>query len=481
MTYIPFFLHIGPAERIVIIGGGRIALAKAEALKSAAKSLHFVTENASEPLVDWAKAEGGSVTRASYHRSHLLGAKLVIAATDKPEVNRQIQEDAKELGIPVNVVDTPELCDFIFPAVVERGPVKIAISTAGVSPTLARLIKRRIEQLLPWNFGQLTDWIALRRSSVQRKYKSLQSRRLFWEEVLSGPTAQEVLEGNYAKADKLFACALEETPDAARGALWLVGAGPGHPDLITVRAAQLLSQADVILYDRLVAPDLLSRYARKEASKIAVGKRPGHHSKKQEEIDELLKMHLRKNRIVVRLKGGDPGIYAHAAEEIGIAAKLGVPWQIVPGVTAALGCAAAAGIPLTERGGASGVRFITLYEEQLHDARFWQSLGLGAQETLVFYMTTKARRAICERLLAAGLKPETPILAIEQGTTPYHAEYEATLATFGERYGDYPFITPALLIVGDVVRWREAHGWRQQAQAREEFFPPLEKAVAHAS
>jgi uroporphyrin-III C-methyltransferase/precorrin-2 dehydrogenase/sirohydrochlorin ferrochelatase len=308
----------------------------------------------------------------------------------------------------------------------------------------------------------------------------MQARRLFWDEVIEGPIAQEVLEGNDAKADVLLSEALTERQAASRAAFYLIGAGPGHPDLMTVRGAQLLGLADVILYDRLVPPDALTRYARKEALKIPVGKSAGDHSRTQDEIGELIAQHLCANKIVVRLKGGDPGIYAHATEELEIARQLDVPYQIVPGITAAAGCAAAAGIPLTERDGANSVRFLTAYERNLHDERFWQSLALSPKDTLVFYMTTRQSSFLCRKLLEEGFSPLTPMVVIEQGTTPCHAEYEATLGTFTERYGDRTFITPALLIIGDVVRWRARFSWKEPPKERRSWFDAQLEDIHHA-
>ena len=470
MTYIPLFLQLGSQARIVIVGGGAVALAKLEALEAAASQVHLLAEKISAPLAARIEQLGATCVQAAYYEDALNDATLVIAATNDRALNHRIHADAKKRGIAVNVVDTPELCDFIFPAVVRRGDVQIAISTGGASPTLARFLKQRIEQLLPWNFSELVKWIGKKRTQVQSRLRHIQSRRLLWSDIIEGPIPQEVIEGNYARAEKLFNDALEGHSATPQAAFYLIGAGPGHPDLVTVKAVQLIGRADVILYDRLIPAGLLARYARKDALAIAVGKTRGKHHLQQQEIDALLEKHLAAGKIVVRLKGGDPGIYAHAAEELAIAKKLGVPAQIVPGVTAALGCAAHAGIPLTERGGAQGVRFLTLYEESLHDEALWRSIGLAPKETLVFYMTTGHRERVCERLLQSGFAAETPMLLIEQGTTPNHAEFEATVGDFAERYHDFSFITPALIIVGDVVRWRTEHSWREASEERSSYF-----------
>lgn len=470
MSYAPLFFKLGPQTRFTIIGGGNIALSKTETLTGLGAKVHVAAREILPELKTLLDATDGSFVEAEYAASQISSATIVIAATDDRALNERIYRDAKDQRKIVNVVDTPELCDFIFPATIKRGDVQIAISSSAVSPSLARAIKRKIEQVLPWNLDALAKWINEKRDVVKAHLKGIQSRRLFWDEVLDGGIAQEVVEGNNAKAETLFAQALSESPAASRAALYLVGAGPGHPDYITVRGTQLLGQADVVLYDRLIPPDLLTRYARREATKIAVGKSADHHIKTQDAIAELIETHLVQNKIVVRLKGGDPGIYAHAAEEMEVARKLGVPYQIVPGITAALGCAAASGFPLTERDGASAVRFLTYYDETLYADGFWKSLELSRDETLVFYMTTKKRNTLIEKLLSIGYNPSTPAVIIEQGTTPNHAEYEATLGTFVETFGDTNFITPTLLVIGDVVRWRSTHSWREPATIREDWF-----------
>ena len=480
MNYAPLFFKLGHHTRFTIIGGGHIAFSKSETLTALGASVHVVGKEILPELKTLVEQHGGTVVQAEYAPEHLTSATIVIAATDDHALNERIYHDAKAIGKIVNVVDTPHLCDFIFPATIKRGDIQIAISSAGISPSLARAIKRKIEHILPWNLEALTNWIKEKRDVVKAHLNGIQARRLFWDEVLDGGIAQEVVEGNNAKAETLFAQALSEAPSASRSALYLVGAGPGHPDYITVRGTQLLGQADVVLYDRLIPPDLLERYARREATKIAVGKSADNHIKTQDAIAELIETHLRDNKIVVRLKGGDPGIYAHAAEEMDVARKLGVPYQIVPGITAALGCSAASGFPLTERDGASAVRFLTYYDESLYSDGFWKSLELSRDETLVFYMTTKKRNGLINKLLSIGYAASTPAVIIEQGTTPNHAEYEATLGTFVEKFGDTNFITPTLLVIGNVVRWRSTHSWREPAEVREDWFEKNTKEVANA-
>ncbi len=489
MNTFPLFLRLRPEHAIVVIGGGDIAYAKIETLLSHHIPLRVYARAITPRLQALLNRHGVPYSECDYQPAQLEAAALVIAATDDTVLNARIHDDAHGRGLLVNAVDQPELCDVIFPALVRRGNLQVAISSGGVSPVLARLVKYWIERALPWNLERLMRFAQTRRSAVKAQLQGIQAKRLFWQRLFEGPLAEEVYEGNDARAQALFDEALQAAPGktlptenawgTGMAALYLIGAGPGHPELITVKAARLLSQADVVLYDRLVAPELLTQYVRREAEKIPVGKSRDVHLKSQEAIDALIEQHLRAGEVVVRLKGGDPGVFAHGAEEIAIAQKLGLPYQLVPGISAANGCAAYAGIPLTERGGANGVRFLTLYSEQLHDETFWQSLRYARQETLVFYMSSKHRDILCQRLLEAGLDPDTPMLAVSQGTTPAQQEWAAPLGVFAKRFAGLAFPSPTLLIVGDVVRWRETHGWKQQAQTAVSFFPPADE-VAYA-
>ena len=480
-NFLPLFLKLRERADIVIIGGGAIASAKVEVLLPYRHHLHIIAPEISVTLAKLATEGRIHVSERAYATADVQGASLVIAATDDAALNKQIYRDAKAAGALVNVVDQPELCDVIFPAIVRRGSLQIAISSSGISPVLARLVKQQIERLLPWNMPVLMDFIKQRRMAVKLALDSIQRKRLFWQEVLEGALPEALYEGNTEQAEALFQQQLRgHAAKQNQAALYLVGAGPGNPDLITVKGIRLLSQADVVLYDRLVAPQLLSQYARTEAEKILVGKTRHHHHKTQSQIDALIEERLKAGQVVVRLKGGDPGVFGHVAEEAAIAKKLGVPYQIVPGISAANGCAAYAGVPLTERGGAQAVRYLTVYSEQVHDARFWQGLSNAQAETLVFYMSTSNRNLICQKLLELGFDPATPVLAIEQGTTPSHRESEAPLAEFESRFAQKRFASPTLLIVGDVVRWRHRHGWKEQANAALPFFPELEEEQTHA-
>lgn len=476
MTYLPLFLKADNQHPVLVIGGGEIACAKTEALASVGVRVDVVAKALSDAIIDMCDQHGFTYKTALYELRMIEGRRIVIAATDDDALNEQIATDCRRRGILVNVVDNPPLCDFIFPALVRRGPLQVAVSTSGIAPTLARMIKQTLETIVPAEFERLIDFMEVQKTKLRKRLSQIQPRRLFSEDVIRGPIAEEVLEGNVQRAEELFDEALARYPDRHSPALYLVGTGPGNPDLVTLKAIRLLGQADVILYDRLAAPDLITQYGRKDAEKIFVGKTRCHHHKKQEEIDEIIERHLREGHIVVRLKGGDPGIYGHAAEEIAIAKKVGVPYQIVPGISAAHGCAAYAGLPLTERDKALSVRFLTLYKDQLHDEHFWEGMRYATNETLVFYMSSQNYSALCAKLIESGFDAETRFLVIEQGTTLYQKEFLGSLGTFDALYDGHKFASPCLMIVGNVTRYYEDFKWKQPPIEDGNFFedlPPL--------
>lgn len=476
MGFTPLFLNAEKHGPILVIGGGEIAAAKTEALASVGATVDIVSQDIEEAVTLLCQKHDFKMTKDKYRRKYLKGRKIVVAATDDDDVNAKIAKDCNKRGILVNVVDNPPLCDFIFPALIRRGNLQIAVSSSGVSPVLARMVKHAIEQVVPINFTNLIKFMGDKKHILREKLSTIQPRRLIGEDIYHGPIAEEVLEGNRAKADKMFDEMIETYPNHKQAALYLVGAGPGNPELMTIKAIRLLSKADLILYDRLVSPVILEQYARKDAEKVFCGKTRDHHHKTQAEIDQMIEDHLRKGDVVVRLKGGDPGIYAHGAEEIEIAQKVGVPYQIVPGISAANGCAAYSGVPLTERGGALSVRFITLYKSMIQDDDFWTSIKYAKNETFVFYMSTPHYPFLCEKLMELGYAKETPMLVIEQGTTEQHRQYAYTIGTYEPR----EFESPALLIVGDVARWAESNQWRDEPEELDNYFPPIdrEKKVA---
>ncbi len=473
MGYTPLFLNSDKHGTILVIGGGEIAAAKTEALASVGAQVEVIATEISDGLKTLCERYGFTSHQTEYSPSFLKNRKIVIAATDNDKTNEQIAKDCNAQGILVNVVDNPPLCDFIFPALVRRGALQIAVSSSGISPVLARMVKHTIERAIPVSFTNLIDFMREKKSILRERLSKIQPRRLIGEDIFHGPIAEELYEGNKDKANLLFNTLLDKTENKKQGALYLIGAGPGNPDLITVKAIRMLSKADIILYDRLVSPIIIEQYGRKDAQKISVGKRKDHHHKTQAQIDELIEQHLKKGNVVVRLKGGDPGVYAHGAEEIAIAKRVGAPYQIVPGISAANGCAAYAGIPLTERGGALSVRFITLYTKTLQNDDFWLSVKHAQNETFVFYMSTPHYALLCKKLIELGFSPHTPLLVVEQGTTEYHREYKSTIATFEQDFDSAEFGSPCTMIVGDVARFAQDHSWKESPKEKGEYFAPL--------
>lgn len=475
MSFTPLFLDSGKHGTILVVGGGEIAAAKTEALASVGANVTILAEDVSEAVTLLCEKHGFVVTIGKYKQKYIKDKKIVVAATDDDSVNELIAKHCRKQGILVNVVDNPPLCDFIFPALIRRGPLQIAVSSSGVSPVLARMVKHAIERAVPVNFINLIKFMGDKKKVLRERFPTIQPRRLIGEDIYHGPIAEELFEGNRSKADTLFEDLLDQYPNKKQAALYLVGAGPGNPELMTVKAMRLISKADVIFYDRLVSPEIIAQYGRKDAEKVFVGKTRDHHHKTQAEIDEMIEAHLKQGDVVVRLKGGDPGIYAHGAEEIEIAKKVGVPYQIVPGISAANGCAAYAGIPLTERGGALSVRFITLYKAMLQDDEFWLSIKYAKNETFVFYMSTPHYSLLCDKLQELGYAPETPIVAIEQGTTDYHREYPSTIGSFEKDWDSSTFSSPCLLIIGDVARLAAQNKWKDYPEEKGLYFPPMAK------
>ncbi|EXF45646.1 siroheme synthase [Pseudomonas sp. BAY1663] len=400
---------------------------------------------------------GGECLDRGYDQRDLPGCVLAIAATDDEPLNASVSQDAHALGIPVNVVDSPQLCSVIFPAIVDRSPLVIAVSSGGDAPVLARLIRARIETWIPAAYGQLAGLAKQFRAQVKAAFSNVQQRRVFWEETFQGPIAEQALAGRVAEAERLLTEKLAGAAPRALGEVYLVGAGPGDPDLLTFRALRLMQQADVVLYDRLVAPAIID-LCRRDADRIYVGKQRSAHAVPQEQINQKLVALARQGKRVLRLKGGDPFIFGRGGEEIEELAAHGVPFQVVPGITAASGCAAYAGIPLTHRDHAQSVRFVTGHLKDGSCDLPWAELAAPGQ-TLVFYMGLVGLPVICRQLIAHGRAAETPAALVQQGTTSSQRVFTGTLDTLAELVARENVQAPTLLIVGEVVQLREKLAW----------------------
>ncbi len=459
MDFLPIFLNV--RERpVLVVGGGEVAARKISLLIRAQARIRVIAPELCPALE--ALKQNGTIEHAArgYEASDLDGCNLVFAATSDATVNRTISEQAKARNLPVNVVDQPELCSFIMPSIIDRSPVVAAVSTGGASPVLARLIRTRLEALIPAAYGRLAELARRFRDEVKTKFANPTDRRIFWEKVLRGGVAERVFSGHMEEADAAMARALAEAePTSPMGEVYLVGGGPGDPDLLTFRALRLMQQADVVVYDRLVAQALLEM-TRRDAERIYVGKERDHHAMRQEEINQLLADLAKQGKRVVRLKGGDPFIFGRGGEEIDTLAAQGVPFQVVPAITAASGCAAYSGIPLTHRDYAQSVTFVTGHLKDGTINLNWEQLA-HPNQTVVFYMGLRGLPVICERLMAHGVSHDMPIALIQQGTTEKQRVFSGTLGNILAMVEQEQPKPPTLIIVGEVVELRDKLNWYQ--------------------
>jgi len=439
VEFLPVFLNVRGAPCLVV-GTGRVASRKAALLRRAGAHVTMTTEFREEELDRYA---------------------LAIAATSDQEVNRAVAAAAKARHVPVNVVDQPALCSFILPSIVERAPLVVAVSSGGASPVLARLLRARLESMIPAAYGRLAALAAEFRDRVKARFEGPERRR-FWERALQGPIAELVLAGRDAEARKALAAAIDDTRLAfGGGEVALVGAGPGDPDLLTFRALRLMQQADVVVYDRLVSQPILD-LVRLEAERIYAGKERAKHTLPQEDINALLARLAKEGKRVVRLKGGDPFIFGRGGEEIDTLAAEGIPFQVVPGITAAAGCASYAGIPLTHRDYAQSVVFVTGHLQDGSLELNWRALAQPRQ-TIVFYMGLLALDQLCGRLVEHGLPAGTPAALVQAGTTPQQRVLTGTLETLPGIVRSSEVKAPTLIIIGEVVRLRERLKWFEPA------------------
>lgn len=459
MDYFPIFLKI-VGEDCLVVGGGKVALRKAQSLLRSGARVTLVSTELCGELAALFQEKAVIWHARPFESGDVNGCRLVIAATDNRQVNEQVSSVAHAHNIPVNIVDCPELCSFIMPAVVDRSPVVVALSSGGGSPLLTRLLKAKIENLLHPAYSRLAAFAEHNRQRVKSVIGDAVMRRRFWEALLQGGWADMVCAGRAEEAQACLDKALsgDTCPTVSAGMVYLVGAGPGDPELLTLRALRLIQEADVIVYDRLVSAGVMAR-ARLDAEKIYAGKQRSRHSLPQHEINQLLVGQARQGKRVVRLKGGDPFIFGRGGEEIETLMEQGVAFQVVPGITAASGCAAYAGIPLTHRDYAQSCLFVTghLKNGEVADID-WKRLVNPAQ-TLVVYMGLHGLRIICETLIASGCPPNMPAALIQQGTTPEQrvitSELES-LAQLGDQLDDN---IPTLIIIGEVVKLHNRLSW----------------------
>ena len=459
LPYLPLFLEAG-GRTALVLGGAAAAVAKTALLRRAGMRVRLVAPELDPELALLAMSGQVEHHARAFEEADLDGAALAVDATGDAEMTPRVVAAARAARVPLNVVDRPAFCDFIFPAILDRSPVMVAVSTGGLAPALARLIRQRLELAIPAAFGRLARLAGAMRGLAAARIPAGERRLRFWDAALTGDPAELVLadrdaEGRLAFERLLDAHAAGLPPDPP--AVLLVGAGPGSPELLTVAAVRAIQEADVILHDDLIGPGILD-LARRDARLVRVGKRAGRHSARQEQINALLVAHARTGARVVRLKGGDPFLFGRGGEEAEHLAAHGIAVRVIPGVTAALGCAAAAGIPLTHRGTARALHLVTAHARDggLPADIDWPALA-RAGGTIAVYMGREALPALAARLVEAGMAPGTPAIAIENGTRPDELRCRASLADLPARVrAALPGAGPTLVIVGEVVAFADA-------------------------
>lgn len=453
MDFLPVFLDIR-GKLVVVDGGDTIAARRVErALSAGAIVASFDPEPGAELTMLFDHDNLTHYMRVPVE-ADFDGCIIAYGASENPARDKLLSDAARVAGALANVADVPEYCDFITPSVVERNPITIAISTGGAAPVIARNLRARIEAMLPEGYGRLAAFAAKFRGPIARAISDGRARRRFWENMIEGQAGDAFLAGRKHDATALIEAGLKAAGNATptTGEVWLVGAGPGDPDLLTFKALRLMQHADVVLYDRLVGPGILE-LSRRDAKRINVGKSPGNHALRQEEITALMIKLAHEGNRVLRLKGGDPFIFGRGGEELENVAEAGIPVQVVPGITAAAGCGACAGIPLTHRDHAQSVAFVTAHGAGGVLSHDWTKLARPGQ-TVVVYMGLGSLAEITTSALSQGVRPDLPIAIIDNGSRLNQTVISATLETIEAKAGAASLRGPALIIMGDVVTMR---------------------------
>ncbi|MFZ2403852.1 MAG: siroheme synthase CysG [Methylobacter sp.] len=459
MDYFPVFLKLKD-QPCLVVGAGEIAARKIELMARAGAKITVIAGEISPAVLSLQETHNLTLLQKSFAPADLGEFRLVVSATDHAATNRLVAETAAKQNIPVNVVDNPELCSFIFPAIIDRSPVIAAVSSGGAAPVLARLLRAKIESVIPPAYGRLAGLADKFRDKVKQHINNPAQRRIFWENAFQGSVAELIFSGKDQEAEQqLEQTLLKQKQDTNLGEVYLVGAGPGAPDLLTFRALRLMQQADVIVYDRLVSPEILD-LARRDAEKIYVGKQREHHALPQESINTLLADLAKAGKRVVRLKGGDPFIFGRGGEEIETLMQQGINFQVVPGITAASGCATYAGIPLTHRDHAQSCTFVTGHLKDNSINLNWTQLA-APNQTIVIYMGLVGLEKICRSLIAHGSPKDLPAAIVQQGTTSNQRVITGTLETLPGKVADQDIKPPTLIIIGTVVTLHDKLSWFQ--------------------
>ncbi|GAB6140017.1 siroheme synthase CysG [Methylosoma difficile] len=459
MEYFPIFVKL-QGQACLVVGAGEIAARKIDLLARAGADITVIAKEVKVPVLKIQHQHRLSILHKAFVPDDVQGFKLVISATDNDETNCLVADSAKQRDILVNVVDSPALCSFIFPAIVDRSPIIAAVTSGGAAPVLARLLRAKLESIIPPSYGRLAQLAEKFRPAVKNTIAEPAQRRIFWENILQGAVAELVFAGNEQQAEQQLQAKLaQHQANVNNGEVYLIGAGPGAPDLLTFRALRLMQQADVVVYDHLVSPEILD-LARRDSEKIYVGKQRQNHTLAQENINQLLADLAKAGKRVVRLKGGDPFIFGRGGEEIETLMQQGIAFQVVPGITAASGCASYAGIPLTHRDHAQSCIFVTGHLKNDDINLNWTQLA-APNQTVVVYMGLVGLEKICQALIAHGSPKDLPIALVQQGTTTHQRVITGTLTTLPSLVAAQEVKAPTLIIIGTVVTLHEKLNWFQ--------------------
>lgn len=456
MDYLPIFLDV-KGKHCLVVGGGDVSFRKSSLLVQAGALVTIVSP---EIAPDFSSLAGITHIADRYNASYLAGHTLVIAATDEQQTNELVSKEAKQQNIPVNVVDCPALCSFIVPSILDRSPIVVAFSSGGASPVLIRMLRGKLEAMIPHAYSKLATFSARFRAMVKTNITNPAKRRIFWENVFEGPIAEKIFSDDEPAAESMLHAMIESekqgNPNPV-GEVFLVGAGPGDPDLLTFKALRLMQKADVVLYDNLVSKPILEM-TRRDAERIFVGKMRGNHTLPQEGINDLLVRLALEGKRVLRLKGGDPFIFGRGGEEIEKLAEHKINFQVVPGITAASGVSTYAGIPLTHRDYAQSCVFVTGHLKDNSMDLDWEMLARPKQ-TIVVYMGLQGLQMLCAQLIKHGLPSDTPAAIVQQGTTPNQRTVCGTLASLPNDAEVKTLHAPTLIIIGGVVSLRDKLTW----------------------
>ncbi|ELY2766666.1 siroheme synthase CysG [Cronobacter malonaticus] len=453
MDHLPIFCQLRH-RACLLVGGGDVAERKARLLLEAGAALTVNALAFAPQFEAWAEQGMLRLVQGEFNASLLDDCWLAIAATDDDAVNNQVSEAAEARRIFCNVVDAPKQASFIMPSIIDRSPLMVAISSGGTSPVLARLLREKLEALLPQHLGKVAGYAGQLRRRVKQTFASMSERRRFWEKFFVNDRLAQSLANDDEQAVNRITETLLSEPLDDRGEVVLVGAGPGDPGLLTLKGLQQIQQADIVVYDRLVSDEIMN-LVRRDADRVFVGKRAGYHCVPQEEINQILLREAQRGKRVVRLKGGDPFIFGRGGEELETLCDAGIPFSVVPGITAASGCSAYAGLPLTHRDYAQSVRLITGHLK--NGGEFdWHNLA-AEKQTLVFYMGLNQAAAIQEKLIEYGMDPQMPVALVENGTSVKQRVVAGVLSELGALAQRVE--SPSLIIVGRVVALRDKLNW----------------------